>query len=95
MFRRDLYTRDHLLDAQDGQGGVWTASEKAAEAKRREEAQAAKAAQALAEMVAKIDTIRANTQLTDLEKLRALRRLTASGYSDDEFQLLREAQESG
>jgi hypothetical protein len=83
-------------DGQKGRGpdgGVWTPSERAAEAVRREAAQREAAAAALAETEAKIAAIRADATLSDQEKLRALRMLTASGYSDEEFRVLWAAQE--
>jgi hypothetical protein len=75
-----------------GDGGVWTDNEMAAEAARRAAQQQA-AVSALAETRARIDAIRADGTLTDQEKLRALRMLTASGYSDEAFRVLRAAQE--
>ena len=82
-------------DSGDGQGGVWTRSEEAAEAARRAARQQEAAASALAAMEARIAGIRDDPTLTDQEKLVALRRLTASGYSEAEFAVLREAQELG
>ena len=81
-------------DSGDGQGGVWTDSKKAAEAARRKESQAEKAEEALADMEAKIQAIQTDESLSLHEKKRRLNLLTASGYSDAEFRLLREAQES-
>lgn len=82
-------------DAGDKRHGVWTSNEEASESARRMAAQEEAATAALAETQVKIDAIRADATLTDQGKLHALRMLTASGYSNEEFRVLRAAQERG
>jgi hypothetical protein len=80
-------------DSGDGQRGVWTDAEKAAEASRRNIAQQQAAAQAEAETHAKIDAIQADETLTQRQKIQALAKLTASGHSTEEFGLINLARE--
>ena len=78
-----------------GDGGVWAPSMKATEAARRAAQQKTAAAEALAAMEAKIAEIRNDPALSPQAKLRALRMLTASGYSNEEHRVLSAAQEEG
>jgi|SRR5215207_2805047 len=75
--------------------GTWVPAERNAEATRVSTARAAAAATALAATNAKIAAIRGDGSKTAQQKLYALRQLTASGHSDEEFTVLRAAQETG
>jgi hypothetical protein len=81
-------------DAQDGQLGVWTDGEKAAEAARRDAAQAAAKAQAEASMAAAINAITSDATLSTQQKRRALRLLQPSGHSEREWSMSSEAEEA-
>jgi len=79
-------------DAGDGQG-VWTDAERAAEGARRRAAQAAAAAQAEANTQARIDATMNDATLTAQQKVNAIAKLTASGYSRAEFEMIQKARE--
>lgn len=96
MNREKIDTGGYRFEDAGGKSrGVWTPAERARESLRRSAAQAEAATAALAQTEQRIAEIRADASKTDQEKLQALRRLTASGYSDEEFAVLRAAQENG
>jgi hypothetical protein len=74
--------------------GVWTYSERAAEAARRKAAQQAAASAALAEMEAWIAAIVDDPELTAQQKRTRLRVLQPSGYSPRERTMIAEAEEA-
>jgi len=82
------------FDAGDGQG-VWNSSMAAAEHTRRRNAQATAAAAGLAATNARIAAIRADSSKTPAQKISALKQLVDSGYSREEYNVLRAAQETG
>lgn len=84
----------HFKDSGDKQGGVWTDSVQAQEAARQRTQERAAAEQAEAEMQARIDAIVSDYALTVYEKRQQLARLSASGYSQAEFEMLQNARES-
>jgi hypothetical protein len=81
-----------FIPAGDGRG-VWTPGERSAHGSAVRAAQATKAAEAEAAMQASIDAINADVMLTQQQKVSALGRLTASGYSREEFAMLAAARE--
>jgi len=94
MARNSIQTGGYRFKcADDGPNrGVWTNREKAQEQQRRAAAQSAAASAAEANMAAAIAGITGDASLSTEQKRARLRLLRPSGYSDNEWKMIRDAE---